>query len=456
MRRAIAATVLLTGLILATAYAPPPVVKPTAAQNAARLESALSCDSVLAARLLAEPSSELDARIGAQIKRAQSAPFVPHELDRLGWLFVAKARQSQDPRFYRLALQTAQCMQRVGGDRASALLLEGHALYSVHRFREAAAVATRLIAVRTTPFDYGLLGDTLLSQGQIEKAAAAYQRMMDLKPSLQSYSRAAQVRWLTGDLDGAREIMAMAARSGSERDPETLAWTLSELARLELMAGNLTPARALVTQALQLFPDHSTNLLVRGRIELAADQSADAVRSLRSSVRINPSTEALWALGDALRVRGDTEAADQVEERLLETGPIEDPRTTALYLSTRQRQPELAVSLARREMTMRSDLFTHDALGWALAAAGDLQTADHHLGQAVAHGTIDARLFLHAGIVAAAAGRTAEATNWLNRAARHKTALLPSEQAWLAGSSSLSKTPPRRRNDSALLVKETT
>ena len=456
MRRVITAAILSAGLILGIAYAPPPVVKSTAAGNAARLESALSCDSVRSAPLLVEPSAELDTQIGAQIERVRSTPFVPRELDRLGWLFVAKARRSHDSRFYGLALQTAECMQRVGGDSASALLLEGHALYSVHRFREAAAVAARLIAIRTTSFDYGLLGDTLLSQGEIDQAAVAYQRMMDLKPSLQSYSRAAQVRWLTGDLDGAREVMAMAARSGTERDPETLAWTLSELARLELMAGNLTAARATVGQALRLLPDHSTSLLVRGRIDLAADHPGEAVESLRSSVRVNPSTEALWVLADALRVLGDTAAADEVERRLLETGPMEDPRTTALFLSTRQLQPEFAVSLARREMSVRSDLYTHDALGWALAAAAEIQTADHHLSQAVAHGTVDARLFLHAGIVAAAAGRGAEATRWLDRAAQHKTGLLPSELAWLTGSADLSRTTRRVRSDSALLVEETT
>ena len=394
-----------------------------------------------AARLLVEPASDLDSKIGAQLEQIQSTPWMPRELDRLGWLFIAKARRSQDSIFYGLALQTAECMHRVGGDQASALLLEGHALYSVHRFREAAAAATRLVAVRTTPFDYGLLGNTLLSQGEIEQAAAAYQRMMDLKPSLQSYSRAAQIRWLTGDLDGARELMAMAARSGTERDPETLAWTLSELARLELIAGNVTQAHRLVVQALQLLPDHSTSLLVRGRVQLAAGQPAEAVDSLRSSVRINSSTEALWALADALRVRGDTQAADEAERQLLETGAMEDPRTTALFLSTRQLRPELAVSLARRELSVRRDPFTHDALGWALAAAGDIQRADHHLREALAHDTIDARLFLHAGVVAAAAGRTDEATSWLTRAAHHKTGLLPSEQAWLAGSIKLSKTP---------------
>ena len=108
---------------------------------------------------------------------------------------------------------------------------------------------------------------------------------------------------------------------------------------------------------------------------------------------------------------------------------MEDPRTTALFLSTRQLQPELAVSLAREEIRARPDPLTHDALGWALAAAGDIQSADHHLREALAHNTTDPRLFLHAGIVAAEAGRTDEAREWLKRAAHHKTGLLPSEQA---------------------------
>ena len=289
MRRVIAATVLLAGLVLAGVYAPSPVATSPAGEKVARLDSALSCDSVRAARLLVEPASDLDAKIGAQIEQIQSTPWRPHELDRLGWLFIAKARRSQNSRFYSLALQTAECMHRVGGDQASALLLEGHSLYSVHRFREAAAVATRLAAIRRTPFDYGLLGDTLLSQGEVEQAAAAYQRMMDLKPSLQSYSRAAQIRWLTGDLDGARELMAMAARSGTERDPETLAWTLSELARLELIAGNASQAHTLVGQALHLLPDHSTSLLVRGRIELAAaNPPKPSTHSAPASVSIPP------------------------------------------------------------------------------------------------------------------------------------------------------------------------
>ena len=165
------------------------------------------------------------------------------------------------------------------GDDGGALLLEGHALYSAHRFREAAAIAQRLIAMRTAPFDYGLLGDTLLSQGKITQAAAAYQRMVDLKPNLQSYARAAQIRWLTGDLDGARELMTMAARAGSERDSETLAWALSELARFELIGADLDAARASAEQALAVHPDHVPSLLTLGECPTGSRKSAATVNT---------------------------------------------------------------------------------------------------------------------------------------------------------------------------------
>ena len=330
-----------------------------------------------------------------------------------------------------LAARTARCMHDVSADTASALLLEGHALYNLHRFAKAEAIARRLVTLRTAPFDYGLLGDSLFGQGHIEEAATAYQRMVDLKPGLQSYSRAAQIRWITGDLDGARELMTMAARAGSVRNPETLAWTLAELARFELAAGDLDAARTVITQALEVFPDHAPSLLLRGRVDLAAGQPDAAVPSLRAAVRVNPSAETMWALADALMESGDVTGAEDVETRLRERGPIEDPRTTALYLATRRLHPDLALSLARREIEVRSDPHTQDALGWALAATGDIETAGRHLQKALAHGTIDPRLFLHAGVVATAAGRPVEAARWLELAQRYRVALLPSEQRWL-------------------------
>ena len=93
-------------------------------------------------------------------------------------------------------------LERMPDDDGARLLL-GHALASQHRFAEAEAIARQLAAQRGLPADHGLLGDALLSQGRLAEAGAAYQAMMDLRPDSHAYARAAELRWLTGDLEGA-------------------------------------------------------------------------------------------------------------------------------------------------------------------------------------------------------------------------------------------------------------
>ena len=410
---------------------------PEAEQSATPVNRSVACSIVLAAPGTFDGSAEsdLDQRIRSRIERVRRSAVPTAELDRLGWLFVAKARRSHDETFFRLATDTAACMRDLSGldDDASALLLEGHALYSLHRFAEAEQIARRLVEMRTFPFDWGLLGDALLSLGRLDEAAEAYRQMNELRPGLQSYSRAAQIRWMTGDLSGARELMTMAARAGSTRDQETLAWTLAELGRFELLSGDLSAARAAADQALAAFPDHAPSLLLLGRVDLAEHRPQRAVGRLRDAVRVDASAQNLWTLADALIAAGDATAAAEVEARLLERGPTEDPRTTSLFLATRQRRPALALSLAQREIDVRTDPHTHDALAWALVAVGDVEAAAGHLEYSLAHGTIDPRLFLHAGLIASAQGRTDDARRWLASAEQHRAALLPSEQIWLDG-----------------------
>ena len=77
---------------------------------------------------------------------------------------------------------------------------------------------------------------------------------------------------------------------------------------------------------------------------------------------------------------------------------------------------------------MRTDVFTLDAHAWALAANGRIAHAREVMACArSAEGTEDGRLFLHAGIIHAGAGRRAEARRWLKKAERLRSMLLPSE-----------------------------
>ena len=165
-----------------------------------------------------------DAARDAAISRAQLDAGSPaHDraaLERLGYLYVARARVSNNPGDYTLAEKAAACLEARYPDEAAALLLRGHVLHQLHRFSEAEQLARALVARRTVVLDYGLLGDALMEQGRLTEAATAYQKMLDLKPFYQSYTRAAHVRWLRGDLawrdcrDAAGDRLGQSTRSG--------------------------------------------------------------------------------------------------------------------------------------------------------------------------------------------------------------------------------------------------
>ncbi len=347
--------------------------------------------------------------------------------EQLGYRFVARARAASDQAGYAVAEQAAACLESMQPDDPSALLLRGHVLHQMHRFGEAEALARRLVAKREFVLDFGLLGDVLLEQGRVTDAAEAYQKMIDLKPFYQSYTRAAHLRWLRGDLAGAIDMMRAAVKAASPRDPEALAWAYARLATYELQRGRLAEARRMAEASLQSVPDYAAALLARGRIASAQGRHAEAVEILTRAAGLEPQPEYQWALADTLRVLNRTDEAEALERRLVREGALEDPRTVALFLSTRRLDGDRAVELARRELAVRADVFTLDALAWALASSGQLREASALMARALAEGTEDGRLFVHAAVIAAADGRPADAARWAEKARRLRFTLLPSE-----------------------------
>jgi len=400
--------------------------------------------------------AKLDREI-AQIQQNIRANLQPWQssalMEKLGWSFVEKARASFDPGFYKLAEQCALCLEskqtNKQGDkqtgkeptdrplqspqslRAAALLLRGHALHNLHRFSEAEKLARELVETRSLPYDFGLLGDVLMEQGKLDEAILAYQKMMDLRPGPQAYSRAAHVRWLKGDPDGARVLMRMAAQAAGAGDAESAAWAWSRLALFELQAGDVKRAHATCDAALEMQADYAPALLARGRILLAENKAAEAVAPLERATRLNPLPEYQWALADALRAAGRHDEAQAVESKLAAQGAGNDPRTFALYLNTRGEQADTALRLAEEEIKVRRDVFTLDALAWAQAANGQPDEAWKTMQSALAQGTEDARLFLHAAAIAAQTGNRQDALRYADKAAKIQSTLLPSEKVRL-------------------------
>lgn len=390
------------------------------------LTESTACRFVLASSSGNQPIDNEIARQQALIRNGSTAG-----LERLGWTFVRKARLTFDASYYNLAEQCAACMEASGAKGPDALLLRAHALQSLHRFKEAEAVARELVSTRERPFDYGVLGDVLIDQGKVREAAAAYQKMIDLRPDLQSYTRAAHIRWLTGDLDGAIELMRLAIAGSSPNDAEAAAWAYTRLSLYQLQHGATKQALDSCNAALTLQSDYAPALFARGRVLLELHRPIDAVVGLQRAAELNPLPEYQWALADALVLTGDRDRAKQVEAQIIERGASEDPRSFSLYLTTRGENVDHAVQFAQQELTNRGDVFTHDALAWALAIAGHPAQAQEHAKQALSEGTVDARLFLHAGIIAALNNDSTQAKRWLQKASVIQQMLLPSERTQL-------------------------
>jgi len=341
------------------------------------------------------------SRLQQQIRNGRNLQL---GLEQLGWAFVTKARESFDPGFYKLAEQCAWCIEKRNPQSQEAMLLRAHVLQNLHRFKESETLARRLVQQRGLSFDYGLLGDALMEQGKLSDAVEAYQRMMNLKPDLRAYARAAHMRWLKGDLAGAIEAMQLAASAASPNDAESAAWVHTRLAFYEFQAGHVDEAEQRCAFALSLQNNYAPTLLLKGKMLLAQNRFREAVDALQNAAKLNPLPEYQWTLAEALRTAGHENEASG------------------------HQNPATALRLARAELGSRSDVFTHDALAWSLAAAGHLAEAHSEMQRALAEGTQDARLFFHAAVIALQSGHAADAERWLRKTSELSQLLLPSER----------------------------
>jgi tetratricopeptide (TPR) repeat protein len=386
---------------------------------------------VLADDSTANSGDPLDARIAAE-QKAMRSHATANGLEKLGWSFVEKARSSGDHGYYLLAGHAARAVHTLDADSPAADLLEGHALHSVHRFDDAERVARRLAERRGSPLDYALLGDVLLDQGRLEEAVVAYQKMMQRRPDSRAYARVAEVRLLTGDLEGALEAMRVASRAVSVRDREAFAWVWSRLAMLELQSGHLSEARSASEAAASAAPGLAIAELGRGRVLLVTGDAAGAVAALERSIATNPLPDTMRALADAYTAAGRDEDAARILAELQAGGASVDPRGFSLWLAETGRETSRALWLASAELEKRRDVYTFDALAMASASAGKLEDAQRFMRDALAAGTEDPRLWYHAGVVAAASGKHAEARDWFLKARGAEQVLLPSLRRDLA------------------------
>ncbi|HEY2031492.1 MAG TPA: tetratricopeptide repeat protein [Myxococcales bacterium] len=323
----------------------------------------------------------------------------------LGEAWIRKSRDVAKPTLYASAGACASRALALEPSNRSALELRGLVLMNDHRFADAAKTMRAVVdAAPERPGAWGTLSDALLELGRTGEAIEAAQRMMDLKPNLPSYSRAAHLQWLQGDVKAAEDTLRLAIDAGNgSLDREPRAWVLVQAAMIFWNEGDAEGALAGFEQALRELPDFPPALVGKGRVLIGRGDGKSAEPLLARAYRANPLIQTGWLLGDAREIAGDLEGASRIRAEIEKKGGA-DPRTLALFLATKNLNTRRALELALAERGTRDDEYTEDTAAWALYRAGRLSEALAAANRAVKLGTRDAQLWYHAGAIRLANG----------------------------------------------------
>ena len=376
--------------------------------------SPASAPTLAEARALALAAPAGDAPVDREIARLQDKLRrlpTPDDWVLLGQTWVQKSRRAGDAGLILAAEGAATAALAMAPGHRAALGLRALVLLDQHRF-SAARTQARAILSRE-PQDLlalAVLSDAALEMGDVPEAMQAAQTLVDLKPGLAAYGRAAHLRWTTGDVSGAKLLYARAIEAGrGARDAEPVAWMMVQAALVFWNEGDLDGALAGASQALTLVPGYAAGAGRRGPLP-AARSATGARRSACWSERTEarPSLETRWLLADARREAGEVAAAERLEARMVREGRQSDPLVLGLFLATRGRDLGEAVRVLEAEHRARPGVAVEDAYAWALHRAGRLAEARAAIDRATAHGTPDPRLLYHAGAIRLAEGRTEE------------------------------------------------
>jgi tetratricopeptide (TPR) repeat protein len=336
----------------------------------------------------------------------------------LGRAWVKKARESSDPGFYLNARACADVALEIAPQNRAAQNLVAIVLLNQHKFDEARDLAEQiLVKASHDMMALGTLSDAHLEVGRYGEAQRAAQRMMDLKPNLPSYVRVSYLEWLRGDRQAAIESARAAIDAGKDpNDPEPRCWALTQAALMFWHGGDLKGADTGFEAALKECHDYPPALAGRGRVAMANGDGAHAAQLLAKSFAESPLAETAWLLGDAREMAGDAKAAEESYAQVAKIGRASDGRTLALFWATKDREHDEAVKLAEAEKKIRDDIYTEDALAWALYRAGKIAGARAAIEKATALGTKEPRLLFHAGAIKLAAGEKEQGLKLINEA----------------------------------------
>ncbi len=364
--------------------------------------------------------------------RVQRNPKDPAAYSALGAAFFQRARETGDVEDFQLAEQALNKSLDLNSadfsaDAAYSSMAE--VCMGEHRFSDAITYAQKALALGSGDLSsFAIVGDANADMGEYERAAVAYSRL-DISGDSASQPRSVYVRdsrtsylkFVSGDTTGAIRLMQSAVAAGTEaRLPaENLAWLYYELGEYEFQAGDVGAANNAYLAALNIHPGDYRALAGLGKLRGNQGRYAEAIKLYQGAIAVVPMPIYVAELGDLYTKAGNPAEARKQYQLVQYIGllghinQVLHNRDLALFYADHDMKLDEALALAHNEFEVRHDIYTWDALAWALYKNGKYQEASDAIENALRPGVRDALLFFHAGMIAQRLGQKALAKDRL-------------------------------------------
>lgn len=350
--------------------------------------------------------------------------------ERLGSAFLQKGRETGDLSYYELsekALSKAVELAPAQLNASPKMQLAG-VMFAEHRFQESLQMAQRALTQQPEAITgNATLGDAYLESGDYDRAAECYAKLVPPNggetPGLDYLreSRTGNLSFMRGDTAAAIEHMqaAITASAAAHMPKENQAWTYFTLGEFYLQSGQLESAWDAGEKSASMFPGYHRALALEAQVRAAQQRYPEAAALYKKAMAAVPLPIYAAALGDVDTKLGRNDDAKK-EFDLVETianlsalGKTVYNRELAMFYADHDRSLPKALELVQKELKVRKDVYTWDALAWTLYKNGKSKDAADAAERALALGTKDALLYFHAGMIYRANGNDATGAKFL-------------------------------------------
>lgn len=345
-----------------------------------------------------------ETKIAAANQAIAKNPQSPAGYNTLALALAMRARETGDASFYKQADEQLAKAFEIEPANLESMRTQIWLSLGRHDFATALKQATALN--KKVPDDlmtYAFLVDANVELGNYEDAEKACDWLLNLRPgTIRGLTRAAYLRELFGDIEGSLDFMAKAYQRTPPNETEDLAWILAHVSHLQLLLNNVPVAEQAAQEALHLFPDYHYALASLAKVRTNQGRLDEAARLYERRYEKAPFPENLYDWAKAEHDAGNTERAQELFAKFEPASRAEmsqtdnSSRELIFYYTDIAKEPKKALEVARHEAELRHDVFTLDALAWALYANGEYAEASRQIACATAVGVRDPQVLSHA------------------------------------------------------------